>query len=85
MDSAMLQKQVQAYWDGKPCDSEFSTEERHSRAYYAAIEQERYRLQSHILQILDRVDWRGKKVLEIGTGVGTDARRMIGGGQTTPA
>ena len=44
------------------------------------MERERYRLQSHIAGIIDAIDWRGKRVLEIGTGVGTDARRIIGRG-----
>jgi len=32
---------------------------------------------SHINQIMDWVSWDGKKVIEIGTGVGTDARNII--------
>ncbi|HYR34405.1 MAG TPA: class I SAM-dependent methyltransferase [Burkholderiales bacterium] len=79
-DAAELQKRVQAYWNAKPCDSEFSSREKLSREFFLEVERERYRLQSHIAGIIDAIDWRGKRVLEIGTGVGTDARRIIGRG-----
>lgn len=80
MDSNSPQEQVRAYWHAKPCDSELSERDRFSRGYFLEIERERYRLQPHILDILSRIDWRGKRVLEIGTGVGTDARKIIGKG-----
>src|SRR5688572_2749662 len=80
MDSASTQEQVREYWHARPCDSELSDRERFSREYFLEIERKRYELQSHILDILSRIDWRSKRVLEIGTGVGTDARRIIGKG-----
>ena len=79
-NTAQLQRQVEAYWDGKPCDSEFSQREKLSREFFLEVERERYRLQSHIAGIIDAIDWRGKRVLEIGTGVGTDARRIVSRG-----
>jgi len=79
-NAAQLQQRVQAYWNAKPCDSEFSSREKLSREFFLEVERERYRLQSHIAGIIDAIDWRGKRVLEIGTGVGTDARRIIGRG-----
>jgi len=79
-NTAQLQKRVASYWNAKPCDSEFSARRERSREYFLEVERERYRLQSHIPGILDSIDWRGKRVLEIGTGVGTDARRIIGHG-----
>ena len=80
MDSVLAQERVRAYWDGKPCDSELSDQDRNSLEYFLDIERQRYALQPHIPEILSRVDWRGKRVLEIGTGVGTDARLIIGRG-----
>jgi SAM-dependent methyltransferase len=79
-NAAQLQQRVQAYWNAKPCDSEFSSREKLSREFFLEVERERYRLQSHIAGIIDAIDWRGKRVLEIGTGVGTDARRIISRG-----
>lgn len=71
------QKQVEAFWDTRPCDSDKSTERRATREYFLEIEADRYALQSHISEVLGWVQWRRKKVLEIGTGVGTDARRIV--------
>jgi SAM-dependent methyltransferase len=71
------QKEVEQFWDAKPCDSDTSDEALHSKEYFNAIEKERYRLQSHILDLLPSLDLNGKKVLEIGTGAGTDARTII--------
>jgi len=80
MDSDTAQERVRAYWDTRPCDSELSDRDRMSREYFLDIERKRYELQPHVLGILSGIDWRGKRVLEIGTGVGTDARAIIGRG-----
>lgn len=74
------QGQVESFWNSKPCDSDRSALAPKSREYFLEIERERYRYQHHIPQILSRADFRGKRVLEIGTGVGTDARHIIGKG-----
>jgi SAM-dependent methyltransferase len=80
LDSVLAQERVRAYWNEKPCDSETSSEEPWSREYFLDIERKRYGLQSHIPEILARIDWSGKRVLEVGSGVGTDARNIIGRG-----
>lgn len=79
-DARAIQERVRAYWDGKPCDSDLSERERSSKEYFLEIEQRRYQLQPHIPEILAKIDWRGKRVLEIGSGVGTDARAIIARG-----
>jgi ubiquinone/menaquinone biosynthesis C-methylase UbiE len=78
--SAQVQGQVEAYWNRKPCDSEFSPRSELSAEFFREVEFERYRLQTHIPALLDTIDWAGKRVLEIGTGVGTDARSIIARG-----
>ena len=72
-----VQKDVENFWDKRPCDSDVSSKSQAERLYYEEIEADRYLHQGHINTIMDWVDWEGKKVLEIGTGVGTDARNMI--------
>ena len=72
-----VQKQVEAYWNAKPCDSEFTAIQGLTPEFFSAVEAERYRLQWHIPRLLDQFSWVGKRVLEIGTGVGTDARALI--------
>jgi SAM-dependent methyltransferase len=80
MDVALAQERVREHWDRQPCDSELSEREPASREFYLDVERQRYALQPHILECQSWIDWRGKRVLEIGAGVGTDARRMIGAG-----
>jgi len=75
-----MQNAVADYWNAAPCDSTLSSEDKVSQSYFREIEQARYALQPHILEFIDRIDWRGKRVLEIGTGVGTDARQLIARG-----
>src|SRR5437763_3402433 len=77
MDGAVAQERVRAYWDQRPCDSELSARERLSREFFLDVERQRYALQPHILECLSWIDWPGKRVLEVGAGVGTDARRIV--------
>src|SRR5512134_294978 len=79
-DTTLAQERVREYWDGSPCDSDQSDRTRLSREYFLDIERQRYALQPHILEVLSKIDWRGKRVLEIGSGLGTDARVIIGKG-----
>lgn len=67
-------KQVEGYWNAKPCDSDRSARAVGSRAFFLEIEHDRYSHQWHIKELLESIDWSGKRVLEIGTGVGTDSR-----------
>ena len=71
---------VKKFWNDKPCDSEVSCLSPETQAYFEEIERERYAYQRHILDCFDQIDWHNKKVLEIGTGVGTDARQLIARG-----
>ncbi|HKQ26599.1 MAG TPA: class I SAM-dependent methyltransferase [Burkholderiales bacterium] len=80
MNRGLAQERVREYWNDKPCESELSDRDPLSREYFLDIERQRYELQPHILDVLSKIDWSGKRVLEIGAGVGTDARRIIARG-----
>src|SRR5258708_38567788 len=84
MDSILAQERVRAYWNDKPCDSELSDRERLSKGYFLDIERQRYEIQAHIPEILSKIDWRGKQVLEIGTGVGAGGGDISGKGGARP-
>jgi SAM-dependent methyltransferase len=79
-ECSVIQERVRKYWDGGPCDSEESDRSRPPREYFLDIERQRYELQPHIPEVLSKIDWSGKRVLEIGSGLGTDARAIIGKG-----
>ncbi len=76
-DYALAQERVREYWDSNPCDSDLSDLDRKTREYFLEVERRRYELQPHVLEMISRIQWQGKRVLEIGAGVGSDARQII--------
>jgi len=72
-----MQRRVRAYWNAKPCDSELSAARALTSTFFLEVQAERYRLQPHIPALIAQYDWSGKRVLEVGTGVGTDARQLV--------
>jgi len=70
---------IQAFWDANPCGSRLSDSAgRHE--YFAEIEAKRYSHESHIPGIARFADFKGKRVLEIGTGIGTDGLQFQANG-----
>jgi SAM-dependent methyltransferase len=65
--------EVQAYWDRRPCNIRHSTKPIGSREYFDEVEARKYFVEPHIPAFADFERWRGKKVLEIGCGIGTDS------------
>ena len=65
-------EQVGAYWDARPCNLRHSPQPVGSRAYFDEVEARKYQVEPHIPTFVDFARWRGKKVLEIGCGLGTD-------------
>lgn len=64
-------RSIQSFWDANPCGSRSS--ERTERAeYFAEIEAYRYGHESHIPGVARFRDFDGKRVLELGSGIGTD-------------
>ena len=64
---------VQRYWDARPCNLRHSTAEVGSRQYFDEVEARKYFVEPHIPAFAEFAKWKGKKVLEIGCGLGTDS------------
>lgn len=64
---------VKQYWDRRPCNIHHSPRAVGSREYFEEVEQRKYFVESHIPVFADFSRWRGKDVLEIGCGIGTDS------------
>ena len=73
---------VQAFWNAHPCGDhivgglheEFADD---YNRFFASYDHWRYRQERHILECLDAVDWRDRRVLEIGLGQGAESEQLI--------
>src|SRR5207302_7574234 len=63
---------VRDYWNTRPCNIHHSTAPVGTREYFDQVEARKYFVEYHIPTFADFERWRGKKVLEIGCGIGTD-------------
>lgn len=70
-DRAALEA-VRDYWNRRPCNSGHSRLERGSAAYFNQVEQRKYFVEPHLARFADFPAWSGKRVLEIGCGIGTE-------------
>lgn len=63
---------VRDYWNARPCNIRHSIEPIGTKEYFDQVEARKYFVESHIPTFAEFERWRGKKVLEIGCGIGTD-------------
>jgi ubiquinone/menaquinone biosynthesis C-methylase UbiE len=70
--SAPEKEAVRQHWEADPCGSKLADAEPGSPEFFAQIERERYRLEPFVPSFADFESWRGKHVLEVGVGLGTD-------------
>jgi len=70
--SQVAVEQVRTYWDQRPCNIRHSPRPVGTREYFDEVEARKYFVEPHIPQFANFERWRGKKVLEIGCGIGTD-------------
>lgn len=68
-----LIEKVQEYWDRRPCNIRHSAKSVGTREYFEEVEKRKYFVESHIPEFARFKRWKGKKVLEIGCGIGTDS------------
>src|ERR1700758_4968297 len=64
--------EVRNYWDPRPCNIRHSPKPVGTREYFDEVEARKYLVEPHIPGFAEFERWRGKRVLEIGCGIGTD-------------
>jgi SAM-dependent methyltransferase len=68
------------FWNDRPCNIRHGTAEMGTREYFDQVEQRKYRVEPHIPEFAEFEKWNGKKVLEIGSGIGTDTINFMRAG-----
>lgn len=64
---------VRNYWNRRPCNIRHSRADVGTRRYFDEVEARKYFVEPHIPRFAQFEQWKGKKVLEIGCGIGTDS------------
>ena len=64
---------VKEFWNNRPCNIRHSNKPIGTKEYFDEVEQRKYFVEPHIPEFAEFHKWQGKKVLEIGCGIGTDA------------
>ena len=78
--SETLKDRVRTYWQAEPCGTSTTTAEPGTAEFYADVERKRYELEPFIPGFAEFERWRGKRVLEVGVGLGTDFVRFARAG-----
>ncbi len=68
----VLVEDVRDYWNRQTCGTGVTDAPKYSREYFEEIEEFRYRLESEIHGFAQFTRHRGRKILEVGVGAGTD-------------
>jgi len=71
--SVDLKKQVQCFWQQRPCDSWFANGRPGTPTFYSTLDEHRYRVHPNLIAAVGFEKTRGLRVLEIGCGCGSEA------------
>jgi SAM-dependent methyltransferase len=74
--TADLKRDIKRFWDDLPCGVKTTELQPGTRGFYEAVEAHRYEEEFHIPDVVQFDAFAGKRVLEIGGGVGTDGRQF---------
>lgn len=74
----MTEEAIREFWDAHPCgESLVDSLRADHEAFFRRYDAFRYQREAHILKRLDAIDFKGRRVLEIGLGQGADSEQII--------
>lgn len=74
----MNEKDICDFWNSHPCGEEaVGGIKKDYEDFFNRYDEFRYKQEKHILKCLNTIDFRGKRVLEIGLGLGADSEQII--------
>ena len=74
--SENLEEKIKRYWNSQPCNIKHGKGEIGSPEFFREVSERRYRVESHIPEFAGFHSWAGKRVLEVGCGIGSDAEEF---------
>jgi len=79
-DKGKLKSRVKEYWNKNVCGTGAAEAPKFSREYFDQIEDLRYKVESDVFAFAQFTRYHGQKVLEVGTGSGTDFIQWVRAG-----
>ena len=68
-----LVDRIKQYWNTQPCNVKHSLSEPGTEQYWNEVSERRFFVEPHLRDFAGFHQWRGKRVLEVGSGIGSDA------------
>ena len=75
-----LKDDVRRHWQATPCGHPHARSAPGTREFFAEVDERRYRLEPFVPSFAAFERWRGRRVLEIGVGLGSDFVRFVRAG-----